>query len=134
MIKSSDDELTVLRSNQVQLPSLYFLVVQILSIFFSIFWKPQYSWSALLFSIELCWFPKIKNWKFWSDNVMTRLPELYGEFQLLLNILSMGVADVAVPRVWLAICGKYECYKSRKFEMLLFMKCYYLYGILVDRY
>ena len=67
---------------------------------------------------------------------MTRLPELYGEFQLLLNILLMGVTDVAVPQVWLAICGKrrYEYYKSRKFEMLLFMECYYLYGILVDRH
>ena len=48
---------------------------------------------------------------------MARLPEVYGEFQLLLNILSMGVADVAVPRVWLAMSGtiRYEYNESRKF-------------------
>ena len=48
---------------------------------------------------------------------MARLPEVYGEFQLLLIILSVGVAGVAVPRVWLAMSGKrrYEYNESRKF-------------------
>ena len=38
--------------------------------------------------------------------MITRLPKVYGELQLLLNILSMRVADVAVVRVGLAMCGR----------------------------
>ena len=59
---------------------------------------------------------------------MTRLPEVYGELQLLLNMLSMRVADVAVVRVGLAMCGRSrnEYIESRKFE------CHCLYDILVD--
>ena len=34
---------------------------------------------------------------------MTRLPEKYGELQLLINILSRRVADIAVVQVGLAM-------------------------------
>ena len=43
--------------------------------------------------------------------------------KLLMNILSVRVADVAVLRVWLAICGitRDEYIESMKFEISLFV-------------
>ena len=54
---------------------------------------------------------------------MKRLPEVYGELQLLLNILSIRVADVAVVRIGLRKCGRRrdKYIKSRKFEISLFV-------------
>ena len=62
--------------------------------------------------------------------MVTRLQEVYGELQLLLNILSMRVADVAIVQVGLAICGR------RRDETLNqgSLKCHCLHDILVDRH
>ena len=55
--------------------------------------------------------------------MLARLPEVYGELQLLLNMMSMSVADVAVVQLGLAMCGRRrdECIELRKFEMSLFV-------------
>ena len=52
---------------------------------------------------------------------MTRLPEVCGELQLLLNILSVRVADVAVVRVRLTMCQRRrdEYIEKRRFETLV---------------
>ena len=54
---------------------------------------------------------------------MTRLPEVYGELEILVNISSMKVADFAVVRVVLVMNGRRrDVYiYSRKFEMSLFI-------------
>ena len=55
---------------------------------------------------------------------MTRLPEMYGELQLLLKILSMRVADVDIVQVWLTLCGRTrnEYTESKKFKMTVFVE------------
>ena len=57
-------------------------------------------------------------------NVMTRLPEVYEELRLLMNILSIRIDDVPVVRFGLAMCGRRrnEYIESRKFEMSLFVR------------
>ena len=52
---------------------------------------------------------------------MTRLAEMYGGLKLLLNILSVRIADGAAVRAGQARCGRsrYEYIESRKFEMSL---------------
>ena len=69
------------------------------------------------------WFHNIKDWAWLSDNVMTRLSEVYGDLQLLLNMMSMSVADVAVVQLGLAMYGRRrdECIELRKFEVSLFV-------------
>ena len=91
MIRSSDDKLTLLHSKWSSASqSIFSSCSDIVSLLFSILWKYHYSWSSLLFSKELCWFPIIKNWTWWSDKVMTRLPEKYGELQIAEYIVSQG--------------------------------------------
>ena len=50
---------------------------------------------------------------------MTRLPEVHGTLQLLVNILSMMIAAVAKAQPGLVICGRRrdEYIESKKFEM-----------------
>ena len=59
---------------------------------------------------------------------MTRLPEVYGDLQLLLNILSMRVADAA-GLGW-------QCVEELGMNTLNqgSLKCHCLYDILVDRH
>ena len=127
MIKSYDDKSTLFHSQQSSTSRLIVSSCSdIASLFFSISWKPRYSEPSKLFSKELCRLLNVKNWAWESDNAMRRLTEVYGELQLLLNILSVRFANVTVVRVGLAICGR------RKEEYIQGnFKCYCLY-ILVD--
>ena len=60
--------------------------------------------------------------------MIIRLSEVYGELQLLLNILSMRVAVFAVVPVGLLICEE-EGMNALNQEVL---KCHSVYGVLVD--
>ena len=87
--------------------------LDIVSLFYSISWKWHYSWSSLLFLEELHCLPILKNWSWWSDNVMTRLLKVYRELQLLLNKLS-----VRVTAVWNGLGMDWQCVKKEGMNML----------------
>ena len=77
------------------LSSQHFLIENLLCfLIFSISWKTQNISSKLSNSSELCWFPIIKNWAWWYDKVLTRFPETTEELSLLVNILSIRVAEL----------------------------------------
>ena len=90
----------------------------IMFLFFSISWKSWNVCSVLSNSNELCWFPMIKNWAWWSDNVLKRFPQTEEKWQLLVNILSMVYESCwwCSVQVGLKICGRRreEYIKSRK--------------------
>ena len=47
----------------------------IMFLFLSISYKSRNIFSVLSNSSELCWFPIIRNWAWWSDSELTRFPE-----------------------------------------------------------
>ena len=95
-----------------QFPIQYFLVVQILFIFLSFSWKLRYNFFVIFRRINL-----VSHYQ--ELSMMIRQSD--EELQLLVNILSVRVADIAVVRIGLEICGRTmdENIESRKLEISL---------------
>ena len=90
----------------------YFLVVQILFIFLSFSWKSWYNFFVIFRRINL-----VSHYQ--ELSMMIRQSD--EELQLLVNILSVRVADIAVVRIGLGICERTmdENIESRKLEISL---------------
>ena len=114
MIKIFDNKLTWLRSKLSSASqSLFSSCSDILPYFF--LFLESLSIAGLLYY-------------FWENYVgfsilKIELEEVYGEFQLLLKILSLRIAGVAVVQVGLTMCGRRrdKCIESRNFDMSLFV-------------